>query len=118
MFVPIIPSIDLGGVPMSLLTFVRKDPHDEVRVSDAIAAINRLLERTYPDCTCCLYKSGDSGLASQWVTVELEVTRESLPCLEWYITQATTAGLALAAWKSRQAPLLEVDLAEMLRPVA
>jgi hypothetical protein len=100
---------------VSLLTFARKNPHDDILVADAITAINRLLERTYPDCTCCLLKGGDFGLASQWVTVELEITRESLDCLDWYTKQASARGLALAAWKPRAAPVLEVDLADGLR---
>lgn len=100
---------------MSLLTFVRRNPHDEVQVVDAITAINRLLERTYPDCTYCLLKAGDFGLASQWVTVELEITRESLGCLDWYNKQASARGLNLREWKPRHAPILEVDLADSLR---
>jgi hypothetical protein len=103
---------------MSLLTFVRKNPSDDVQLASAIGAINRLLERTYPDCTCCVHKAGNFGLASQWVTVELEVTSESLACLDWYIKQASAAGLALSEWKSRPTSLLEVDLAERLRTVA
>ena len=99
---------------MSLLTFVRKNPNDDIGVADAITAVNRLLERTYPDCTCCLLKAGDFGLASQWVTVELEITRESLGCLDWYTRQAIGRGLALADWKARQTSGLEVDLVDTL----
>jgi hypothetical protein len=114
-FVRIIPTDDLGGVPMSLLTFVRKIPDEGIQVANVLKAINRLLERTYPDCTCCLLRAGDFGLTSQWVTVELEITRESLGCLDWYTKQAIDRGLSLADWKARQSSVLETDLADSLR---
>jgi hypothetical protein len=88
---------------MSLLTFVRKNRTEEIQVAEAIRAINRLLERAYPDCTCAVLKVGEFGLASEWVTVELEITRESLGCPEWYTRQAAAQGLALKDWRSRQA---------------
>lgn len=102
---------------MSLLTFVRKNPYEDLRVAEELAAINRLLERKYPDCTYALLKFGDVGLASQWVTVEIEITRESLDCLDWYTKQASTRGLALAEWKPRQASVLEADIDYAMKSV-
>ena len=99
---------------VSLLTFARKNPTDEVNVHAEITAINRLLERTYPDCTCCLLKAGDFGTPSEWVTVELEITRESLDCLDWYTKQAAARRLMLSAWKPRQVPTFDADLASAL----
>ena len=99
---------------MSLLTFARKNPNDDVSVHGEVTAINRLLERTYPDCTCCVLKAGDFGTASQWVTVELEITRESLDCLDWYTKQAASRQLVLSAWKPRQVPAFGADLASAL----
>ena len=101
---------------MSLLTFARKNPKHEVNVHFEVTAINRLLERTYPDCTCCVLKAGDLGMPSQWVTVELEITRESLDCLDWYTKQAVERQLILTEWKPRQMPALDVDLAGTLIP--
>jgi hypothetical protein len=106
----------LGGVPVSLLTFARENPNDSVSVRDEIIAINRLLERTYPDCTCCVLKAGDFGMPSQWVTVELEITHASLDCLDWYTKQAVARQLTLTDWKPRQTPALDVDLASALIP--
>jgi hypothetical protein len=102
-----------GGVPMSLLTFERKNPNGDVSVHDEIIAMNRLLERTYPDCTCVL-KAGSDGASSQWVTVELEITGESLDCLDWYTRQAADRQLMLSAWKPRQVPAFDADLASTL----
>lgn len=99
---------------MSLLTFARQDSKGEISVRAEITAINRLLERTYPDCTCCIFQTGDSGLPSEWVTVELEITRESLDCLDWYMKQATTHGLVLTAWKAHKVPPLDTDLTGVL----
>jgi len=99
---------------VSLLTFARQNPLDNVSVHDEIIAINRLLEKTYPDCTCCVLKAGDFGAPSQWVMVELEITRESLACLDWYTKQATSRRLTLSAWKPRQVPAFGVDLATAL----
>jgi len=99
---------------MSLLTFARKIPNDSISVRDEIIAINRLLERTYPDCTCCVLKAGDLGTPSQWVTVELEITRESLDCLGWYTKQAAARQLILSGWKPRQIPTFEADLTSAL----
>lgn len=99
---------------VSLLTFARQNPKDEIGVRVEIAAINRLLERTYPDCTCCIFKAGDSDLPSEWVTVKLEITRESLDCLDWYMKQATTRRLVLSAWRARQVPTLDTDLTSVL----
>ena len=99
---------------MSLLTFARKSPKDEINVRVEITAINRLLERTYPDCTCCIFKVGDLGMPTEWVTVELEITRESLDCLDWYTKQATARRLVLSAWKPRQVPTFGADLASAL----
>jgi hypothetical protein len=102
---------------MSLLTFGRKNANDDVSVSDQIIAINRLLERTYPDCTCCVVREGNRGTESQWVTVELEITRESLGCLDWYTKQATARQLVMFEWKARQVDALESDLtAALLSP--
>jgi hypothetical protein len=100
---------------MSLLTFARRNPTEHIQVAEAIGTINRLLERTYPDCTYRVLKAGDFGLASQWVTIELEITRDSLGCLDWYTKQATARGLSLREWKPREAPVLEIDLADSLR---
>lgn len=99
---------------MSLLTFARKNPNENVGVSNQIVAINRLLERIYPDCTCCVLKAGDFGMPSEWVTVELEITRESLDCLDWYTKQADSRQLALSAWKPGQIPTFGADLASAL----
>jgi len=99
---------------MSLLTFERKNRNGDVSVRDEITAINRLLERKYPDCTCCVVKAGNFGTPSQWVTVELEITRESLECVDWYTRQATGRQLTLSAWMPRQVPAFDVDLASAL----
>jgi hypothetical protein len=95
---------------MSLLTFARENPNDKVQVADEITAINRLLERKYSDCTCYIVRTGDFGKASQWVTVELEVTHDSLDCLDWYTKQAKARGLVLSDWQARQVEALESDL--------
>lgn len=99
---------------MSLLTFARQYPKEAISARAEITAINRLLERTYPDCTCCVFNAGESGLPSEWVTVEFEITRESLDCLDWYMKQATAHGLVLTAWKTREVPPLETDLTSVL----
>lgn len=95
---------------MSLLTFARGNPNVEIQVAEEITAINRLLERKYPDCTCCVVRTGDFGKTSQWATVELEVTRDSLDCVDWYTKQATARGLVLSEWKARQVEAFESDL--------
>jgi hypothetical protein len=98
---------------MSLLTFERKNPNGDASVHDEIVAMNRLLERTYPDCTCVL-RTGSFGAPSQSVTVELEITRESLDCLDWYTRQAADRQLMLSAWKPREVPAFDADLASAL----
>jgi hypothetical protein len=51
------------------------------------------------------------------VTVELEITRESLGCLDWYTKQATARQLVMFEWKARQVDALESDLtAALLSP--
>jgi len=99
---------------MSLLTFKRKNPDGDLSVHDEIIAINRLLERAYPDCTCRVLKVGDFSAPSQWVTVEIEITRESLECLDWYTKQAASRRLALSSWKPGQTPAFGADLATAL----
>ena len=79
---------------MSLLTFKRKDPNDNISVVESIWLINRQLERTYPDCTCSVHFIADSGTASEWVTIELEITHESLACLDWYRNMPKLAACA------------------------
>ena len=101
-------------VGVSLLTFARRNPKDQVSVRFEVAAINRLLERAYPDCTCRISKVGDVGMPSEWITVELEITSESSACLDWYLEQTTARRLMLSAWKPRQDPSFEADLASAL----
>lgn len=102
------------GVAVSLLTFRRKDPKDNVSVIDAVWSINRQLERHYPDCTCSVLAAVDSGILSQWVTIELEITDESLASLDWYTKRAEALGLALTDVKAGQRNALEPDVISAL----
>lgn len=94
---------------MSLLTFARKDPSNGVSVIGSVRSINRLLERQFPDCTCSVLVAAEPDTASEWVTIELEITRESLACLDWYRKQAEAHRLMLTDWKPRS-NVLEFDL--------
>ncbi len=61
---------------MSLLTFTRMHAKATVSVIEAIGSINRQLERHYPDCTCSVLAAANSGMPSESVTVELEITHD------------------------------------------
>ncbi len=87
---------------MSLLTFTRMHAKATVSVIEAIGSINRQLERHYPDCTCSVLAAANSGVPSESVTVELEITHESLASLDWYTTHAEAHGLALVNVKAGQ----------------
>ena len=87
---------------MSLLTFTRKRPETTGSVIEAIGSINRQLERQFPDCTCSVVAAANSGTPSESVTVELEITHESLASLDWYTGHAEAHGLALAGMKPGQ----------------
>jgi hypothetical protein len=95
---------------MSLLTFKRKDPNGSVSVIESVRSINRLLERHYPDCTCSVLAAANSGMATEWVTIDLEITHESLACIDWYRKQAESRHLVLTDCKPRQGPALESDV--------
>jgi hypothetical protein len=56
---------------MSLLTFVRKSTHRDVRITDTITALNRLLERTYSDCTCRRDPEGSNRTGPSWRVCKL-----------------------------------------------
>ena len=90
---------------MSLLTFTRKNPSENVSVVDAVRSINRLLERQYPDCTCSVVGTAETGYPSEWVTIELEITLDSVACLNWYRKQAEERRLKLSDWKARESSL-------------
>lgn len=90
---------------MSLLTLTRKEPSENVSVIDAVRSINRLLERQYPDCTCSVVGAAEAGYPSEWVTVELEITLDSIACLNWYRKQAEQRRLKLSGWKAQESSL-------------
>jgi hypothetical protein len=95
---------------VSLLTFKRRHPALGVSVIDSIRAINRQLERKFPDCTYAVVVTADSGQSSEWVTVSLDITRESLPSLDWYRDRAEADGLALSGFELGQGSDLEPEL--------
>jgi hypothetical protein len=72
---------------MSLFRCARLDQLDDIDVVSEISDASRLLERKFPDCTIQRVDIGDYGQGTQWVTVELEVTPQSIACKEWYLME-------------------------------
>ena len=72
---------------MSLFRCARLDQLDDIDVVSEISDASRLLERKFPDCTIQRVDIGDYGRGTQWVTVEIEVTPQSMGCKEWYWTE-------------------------------
>ncbi|MET0229712.1 MAG: hypothetical protein ABW186_02130 [Rhodanobacteraceae bacterium] len=95
---------------MSLLTFKRRHPAHGVSVIDSIRAINRQLERKFPDCTYAVVVTADTGEDSEWVAISLETTHESPNTLDWYRDRAEADGLALAGFEPGQRSDLEPEL--------
>ena len=79
-------------------------------VMDSLRAINRQLERKFPDCTYAVVVTADSGKESEWVTISLEITRESIASLNWYRDRAEAEGLALAGFEVGNGTDLEPEL--------
>ena len=92
---------------LPLLTFTEKHPTPGASVIDSIQAINRQLERNFPDCTYAVVVAGDLGQPSEWVTISLDVTRESLASLDWYRERAEANGLSLTGFEPGHGTELE-----------
>jgi len=100
---------DIVEAHLSLLTFKRKHPAPGVSVIDSIRAINRQLERRFPDCTCAIV-TADSRNGAEWVTISLDITRESSTSLDWYRDRAEADGLALTGFARGHGTDLEPEL--------
>jgi hypothetical protein len=80
---------------MPLFTWARHNADDDTNVTTVITATNRALEAKFPECTLQIVDSGGYGTPSQWVTVDLDFTAQTLPCLEWYATELASKGVVL-----------------------
>ena len=101
---------DVAEAHLSLLTFKRKYPTPGVSVIDSIRAINRQLERKFPDCTCAVVVTAGSGKDTERVTISLDITQESSTSLDWYRDRAEADGLALTGFERGRGTDLEPEL--------
>ena len=92
---------------LTIFRCTRLEQQGDIDVANEIAAMNRMLERRFPDCTVQIVEAGDYGQSSQWVTVELEVTPQSPACAQWYVAELGRKGVAL---HELQISLRETDL--------
>ena len=101
---------DIVEARVSLLTFKHKHPAPGASVIDSIRAINRQLERKFPDCTCAVVVTADSGTDAERVTISLDITQESSTSLDWYRDRAEADGLALTGFERGHGSELEPEL--------
>lgn len=80
---------------MTIFHCARLDEHENIDVAAEISALNRMLERRFPDCTVQSVGAGDHERSSQWVMVDLEITPQSLVCAQWYAAELAQKGIVL-----------------------